>query len=151
MHGSYLVDVSTKELDVLGWPRERVRVDIGGEPGEITEVQLQSALAAARAACIDNERSLNDSTGVIIGSVKAGDRPIADRLVTLSWPEKPFGGKRVSRTARTLSGDGRYIVCGVPRDRTVTVHVDGDDDAHDKTARIEHEHVVAIVDVPIDR
>jgi hypothetical protein len=154
VHGSYLIEVSTAELDVLGWPRERVRIDVGGKAGETADVQLQSPLVAARTVCGDDDNSLNESTGVIVGSVKAGDVPIADRAVTLSWIAQPQGanmgrGMRVTRTVRTLSGDGRYLLCGVPRETAVLIHIDGQDATHDTTTRIKRNHVVEIVDTSI--
>ena len=42
VRGSYLIEVSTKELDVLGWPRQRVRVDIGGGNIDKLEIPLEN-------------------------------------------------------------------------------------------------------------
>lgn len=151
VHGDYIVDVGTRQLDVLGWPRSRVQVEIGRAPVELAEVNLASPLDAARTVCGDDAKLLSDRTGVLIGAVTRGDEPLGHRDVTLSWTHEPGAGRdgshTVTRTVRTLSGDGRYLACGIPRDVPITLRVNGTNKM--ATTRIGPREVVGIVDLPV--
>lgn len=151
VHGAYLVDVGTRQLDVLGWPRAHAQVDIGRAPVATAEINLAAPLDAARSMCGDDAKLLSDHTGVLIGAVTRGDEPLGHRDVTLSWStqdstaaEPPRGA---SLTVQTLSGDGRFLACGIPRDREITVHVVGTNAT--RTARLASDQVVGIADVAL--
>jgi hypothetical protein len=55
----------------------------------------------------------------------------------------------VTRTVHTFAGDGRFIACGVPRDRPIDVRVEGRSTI--KTTRLRRDQVVGIVDVAVSR
>ena len=145
--GSYLVDIGTRELDVLGWARRRVRVDIeAGHVRETADVQVESSLTAARAVCGADAALLSDTTGVIVGRLTGGAGPVADRQVRVSWIDSRSGSATLpiaSRTTRSMAGDGRFIVCGVPRGPPIQINADGA--AASATAQLARDQVVAIV------
>lgn len=126
--GAYLVSVGTRELDMLGWPRPQAEVDVGHRPLEVIEFNLADPLDAARVACGNDAKLLSPNSGVLIGSVLRAGAPQGGRDVTVVWPlagEGATGALSEHRRVRTLSGDGRFLVCGVPRDRPLSVRVDG--------------------------
>ncbi len=151
VEGSYIVEVGTPELDVLGWPRTRMRVDLDTADHVTADIHVAGSLTAARAACLDDAKLLSDETGVLIGTVSRGDQPVAGREVTVSWIGDPAGahsgGTTVTRTVHSLAGDGRFYTCGVPRDRPLEVRVLGDERA--MTARIARDRVVGLIDVAL--
>ena len=148
--GAYLIEVATRELDVLGWARARVRIDADTATQSVAAVRVESPLEAARAVCLDDAKSLNGDTGVIIGNVSRGAEPVSGRSVTVSWIGDPAGahspGSIVTRTVRTLASDGRFLACGVPRNRPIEIRVAGDDAAPTAT-RLAADQVVGIVSV----
>lgn len=150
--GAYLIEVATRELDVLGWARARARIDVDTTTQSIAAVRVESPLEAARAVCLDDAKSLNADTGVIIGSVSRGTEAVTGRVVTVSWIGDPAGahspGPIITRTVRTLASDGRFLACGVPRNRPIEIHVAGDD-AAPTAARLAVDQVVGIVSVEL--
>lgn len=148
--GAYLVEVATRELDVLGWARTRARIDADSTAPSVAAIRVASPLEAARAVCLDDAKSLNADTGVIIGNVSRGTTPVAGRSVIVSWIGDPAGahspGSIITRTVRTLASDGRFLACGVPRNRPIEIHVAGDDAAPIAT-RLAADQVVGIVSV----
>jgi hypothetical protein len=151
--GSYLVEIGTSDLDVLGWARRRVRVDVQPRRSrETVDVQLESPLTAARAVCGDDAKLLGDTMGVIVGSVSNGVTAIAGRTVRLSWSDGRSGSaatRAVSRTTRTMAGDGRFFVCGVPREVPIQISVDSA--AASTTTELARGRVVAIVALTVAR
>jgi hypothetical protein len=148
--GAYLIEVATPELDVLGAPRTRVRIDVDSSAPPATDVRVKSSLDAARAVCLDDAKSLNDDTGVIVGSVRRGDEPLSGRAVSVSWIGEAAGahspGSIIRRNVRTLASDGRFLACGVPRNRPIEIRVAGDE-AAPTMARLTTDQVVGIVSV----
>jgi hypothetical protein len=148
--GAYLIEVTTPELDVLGAARTRVRIDVDSSASPATDVRVKSSLDAARAVCLDDAKSLNDDTGVIIGSVRRGDEPLSGRAVSVSWIGEAAGahspGSIIRRNVRTLASDGRFLACGVPRNRPIEIRVAGDE-AAPTMARLTTDQVVGIVSV----
>jgi hypothetical protein len=58
----------------------------------------------------------------------SAQHPLAAALVSASWLEKASvlaGGRQVAASSDTRStiadADGRYVLCGLPADRTITV------------------------------
>jgi hypothetical protein len=52
---------------------------------------------------------------------------VEGKLVTASWASgTDSAGGSTTRTARTLAGDGGFLLCGVPRDRALSIQVAGD-------------------------
>jgi hypothetical protein len=149
--GAYLVEVGTRELDVLGWARARVRIDVDSTSRSTADVRVESSLEAARAVCLDDAKTLNDQTGVIVGSVRRGAAAVSGRLVIVSWIGEAAGahspGSIVTRTVRTLASDGRFIACGVPRNRPIEIRVAGE--AATTPTRLTADQVVGIVSVAI--
>jgi hypothetical protein len=153
VEGAYLIDVSNRELDVLGWPRRRIRVDVK-KPEHVAEhVRLDDALVAARAACADDASRLSASTGVLIGTVTRRGTPAIGQEVAVSWIGDPVGarspGSLERRLVRTLASDGRFYVCGVPRERPIEIRPSQDDAA--TTIQLGRDQVVAIVSVKSPR
>jgi hypothetical protein len=148
--GAYLIEVATRELDILGAARTRVRVDVDSISVPATDVRVKSSLDAARAVCLDDTKSLNDGTGVIVGDVRRGDEPLSGRAVSVSWIGEAAGahspGSIITRNVRTLASDGRFLACGVPRNRPIEIRVAGDD-AAPTIARLTTDQVVGIVSV----
>lgn len=148
--GAYLIEVATRELDALGAARTRIRVDVDTSANLATNVRVKSSLDAARAVCLDDAKSLGDETGVIIGSVVRGDEPLSGRAVRVSWIGEAAGahspGSIVTRNVRTLASDGRFLACGVPRNRPIEIRVAGDEGAP-TVARLAADQVVGIVSV----
>jgi hypothetical protein len=125
--GEYLVDVGTDELDALGRPRTRAHVVIDTVARSIARVTIESSIDAARSTCGVDARALPDDAGVIVGAVTQRDRPVEGKLVTASWASgTDSAGGSTTRTARTLAGDGGFLLCGVPRDRALSIQVAGD-------------------------
>jgi hypothetical protein len=114
-------------------------------------VRVESSLEAARAVCLDDAKTLNGETGVIVGSVTRGAEPVSGRLVIVSWIGDAAGahspGSIVTRTVRTLASDGRFIACGVPRNRPIEIRVAGET-ATTRT-RLAADQVVGIVSVAL--
>jgi len=150
--GAYLIEVATRELDVLGWARARVRIDVDSTALSTTDVRVESSLEAARAVCLDDAKTLNHETGVIVGRIQRGGEPVSGRLVTVSWIGDAAGahspGSIVSRTMRSLASDGRFLACGVPRNRPIEIRVAGDQAAPTET-RLTSDQVVGIVSVAL--
>jgi hypothetical protein len=151
--GAYLVDVGTRELDVLGWARRRVQVNVDAQrPRETVDVEVASTLTAARAVCGADAPLLGDATGVIVGRVTDGTTPVAGREVRVSWvgaAHRSAAPPVVSRTTQTMAGDGRFIVCGVPRDQPIQIRVTGA--SASTTTQIARDQVVAIVELTAGR
>lgn len=151
VQGSYIIEVGSAELDVLGWPRTRARVDLDTTQRAVADIRLETPLNAARAACLGDAKLLSENTGVLIGTVMRGDTPVAGREVTVTWVGDAVGarsgGTTVTRTLHSFAGDGRFFTCGVPRDRPIEVRVVGS--AQPMTARIARDRVVGLVDVPL--
>jgi hypothetical protein len=128
--GEYLLDVGTDELDALGRPRTRVHIEIDTIARAVARIAIEAPIDAARSTCGADARSLPDDAGVIVGAVTRGERPVEGRMITASWAVGPTGagtpGPSTTRTSKTLAGDGGYLLCGVPRDRDVSIHVAGD-------------------------
>ncbi|MDB4876564.1 MAG: hypothetical protein JWM41_3010 [Gemmatimonadetes bacterium] len=125
--GEYLLDVGTDELDALGWPRNRVHVEIDTVARAIARVTIESSIDAARSTCGVDARSLPDDAGVIVGAVTRREHPVEGKLITASWTVGSGGpGGSTTKTAKTLAGDGGFLLCGVPRERAVSIHVAGD-------------------------
>src|SRR6185437_5485026 len=151
--GAYLVDVGTRELDVLGWARRRVRVDIDSRhPRKTLDVEVESPLTAARAVCGADAALLGDATGVIVGRVTDGVMPIAGRGVRVTWVGGAKGSAAlpvVSRATQTMAGDGRFIVCVVPRDQPIQIRIEGVPTS--TTTQLARNQVVAIVELTVGR
>jgi hypothetical protein len=128
VRGAYLVNVGTRQLDVLGWPRAQAQVEIGHTAREYAEFNLADPLNAARIVCGDDAKLMSERTAVLIGTVMRGADPQAHRDVTVSWSAAVDDAQHVvqvvTRKVQTLAGDGRFIACGVPRNRPLTVRVD---------------------------
>ncbi|HEX8942308.1 MAG TPA: carboxypeptidase-like regulatory domain-containing protein [Gemmatimonadaceae bacterium] len=152
--GPYLIEVATRDLDVLGWARARARIDVDTITRPTADVRIESPLDAARAVCLGDAKSLNAETGVIVGSVSRDNEPVSGRAVTVSWVGDAVGahspGSIVTRTVRTLASDGRFIACGVPRNRRIEIRVAGDDAAPLAT-QLAVDQVVGIVAVALKR
>lgn len=151
VHGTYLVDVGTRQLDVLGWPRAHAQIEVGRTVVQQAEFNLAEPIDAARAVCGDDAKLLSPRTGVLIGAVMLGKEAQGHRDVTVSWA-RPGGDSREptrdqTRTVRTLSGDGRFLACGVPRDRLLTVRVIGTSTV--ATTRIAANQVVGILNMSV--
>jgi hypothetical protein len=148
--GAYLIEVATRELDVLGAARTRARIDVDSSAHLATDVRVKSSLDAARAVCLDDAKSLGDDTGVIVGNVVRGDEPLSGRAVSVSWIGDAAGahspGSIITRSVRTLASDGRFLACGVPRNRPIEIRVAGED-AAPTVARLAADQVVGIVSV----
>lgn len=151
--GAYLVDVGTRELDVLGWARRRVRVDIDSrQPRKTVDVEVESPLTAARAVCGADAALLGDATGVIVGRVTDGATPAAGRGIRVTWVDaanRAAGLPVVSRATQTMAGDGRFIVCGVPRDQPIQIRVEGEPAS--TMTQLARDQVVAIVELTVGR
>lgn len=149
--GSYFIDVGSRELDVLGWPRTRVRVDVDTSARTVADVRLPDALVAARDVCFDDAKLLSASTGVLMGTVTRNGEPVGDHDVTIIWIGDPAGahsgGQTFTRKVKTLGGDGRFFACGVPRNRPLDIRVAGVADPI--VARIANDQVVGIVNIPL--
>jgi hypothetical protein len=149
--GAYLIEVATRELDILGWARARVRIDVDSAARSTADVRVESSLEAARAVCLDDAKMLNGETGVIVGSVTRGAEPVSGRLVIVSWIGDAAGahspGSIITRTVRTLASDGRFIACGVPRNRPIEIRVAGE--AATTPTRLTSDQVVGIVSVAL--
>jgi hypothetical protein len=143
--GSYLLEIGTRELDVLGWPRARVRVDVGAAPRSLATVRIDPALAAARAVC-QNAKDVSESSGVLIGRVVRDSQPVFGREVTVTW--KADAGDTIARTVRSFVGDGRFFTCGVPRDRPIQVRAAGQREP--LTTRLTRNQVVGIVSIAVN-
>jgi hypothetical protein len=151
VEGSYLVDVGNQTLDILGWPRRRIRVDIK-KPDHITEnVRLDDALVAARAACGGDSPSISASTGVLIGNLAHANAAVIGKEVIVTWVGDPEGARSPGmiqrRVVRTLASDGRFYVCGVPRERPIEIRAASGDAA--ATAQLARTQVVGIVSLAI--
>lgn len=150
--GAYLVEVATRELDVLGSARARVRIDVDPLQHSSASIRVQSSLEAARAVCLDDAKTLNGETGVIVGVVSRGEEPVTGRAVTVSWIGDAAGahspGSIITRTVRTLASDGRFLACGVPRNRPIEIRVAGDG-APPTATRLAADQVVGIVSLAL--
>jgi hypothetical protein len=144
--GSYLLEVGTRELDILGWPRARVRVDVGVASHPTATVRLDPALVAARAVC-QNTRDVSEASGVLIGRVVRDSQPVFGREVTVTW--KADAGDTIARTVRSFVGDGRFFTCGVPRERPIQVRVPGQREP--LTTRLSRDQVVGIISIAVNR
>jgi hypothetical protein len=143
--GNYLLEIGTRELDILGWPRARVRVDVDNSSHSSAIVRLDPALTAARSMC-QNAREVSESSGVLIGRIVRDSQPVFGREVTVTW--KADGGDTVARTVRSFVGDGRFFTCGVPRDRPIQVRTAGQREP--LTTRLGRDQVVGIVSIAVN-
>jgi hypothetical protein len=85
-----------------------------------------------------------DGESVLLGHVFAPDRGrIPDAVVTTTWlePYAVIGDAVATRTARRdsdVDAEGRFVVCGIPRDRAARLRLaSGKDALADTTIRIE--------------
>lgn len=152
--GAYLVEIGTPELDLLGWPRARVRVDASDardtQDPRYTRaaprtVRLETPLVAARGVCGDEADLLNENTGVLVGTVIRDGKPAGGAEVSISYE----AGANLSRTfnVQSFAGDGRFIVCGVPRESPIRLRAAG---AEPVTARLGRADALAtaVISVP---
>jgi len=94
-----------------------------GETAVVT-LGMPSANSLSRAFC---GRELERETSVVFGVVRDAERgaPLGGAVVRAFWYEMALVGGVTSQTQRvesdTVDADGRYVVCGVPNDISVTL------------------------------
>jgi Carboxypeptidase regulatory-like domain/TonB-dependent Receptor Plug Domain len=124
--GEYVITFFHQRLDALGLvgPVRPVTVPLGGGRVEI-ELGIPGARRLYAMHC--GLRPVNDSSGMILGSVEsaADGSPAADVSVTAQWFELSMGSKglvqsRPAVRAKT-SAQGRFALCRMPWDTRVTV------------------------------
>jgi hypothetical protein len=123
--GSYLLQATTDELELLSWPRASARVDVDADGEARVTMRVESPLAAARAICGNAGESITDSTSALIGVALRGNGPMIGAPVTVSVDrrrDRPWE-LQLTRDTRTMASDGRFLVCGVPRNRALEVRV----------------------------
>ncbi|MEO8336998.1 MAG: carboxypeptidase regulatory-like domain-containing protein [bacterium] len=141
--GRYVARVRTALMDSLEIPSVEREIEVG-TGSSVDSVALPAATKVAQMAC--EPTRLADGHGMLIGGVRstrAAD--IAGARIVASWENEIDGGglangiPRLTRsTLETRSdADGLWHVCGVPRERAITVRVDTDSGVAIATARLE--------------
>ena len=124
--GEYVITFFHDRLDALGLngPVRPVNVPLGGGRVEI-ELGIPGARRLYAMHC--GLRPVNDSSGMILGSVQSADdaTPAADVSVTAQWFELTMGSRgliqsRPAVRAKT-SPQGRFAICRLPWDTKVSV------------------------------
>lgn len=117
--GVHELRATTPMLLASGWEGEAVAVEV--HRGEITSVRLRipSAVTAAVGRCAREADPRR--TGVVMGTVR--DRTwnafLGDVRVRARWPGAAEGPELETRT----DAAGRYVICGIPVERPVTLEV----------------------------
>lgn len=131
--GSYKLGFIHPMLDSIGIEAPLREVDIRGGRSVRADLAIPSPAKVRAAIC--GPRSLNDSTGVLIGSVHdARDgAPAANVTVVGEWLEYSFGpgglNRRIPRLAAKTGDNGWFAMCNVPTSGTVTVIASRDADS----------------------
>ena len=124
--GEYVITFFHERLDALGLngPVRPLSVPLGGGRVEI-ELGIPGARRLYAMHC--GLRPVNDSSGMILGSVQsaADAMPAADASVTAQWFELSMGSRglvqsRPAVRAKT-SSQGRFAICRLPWDTKVSV------------------------------
>jgi hypothetical protein len=123
--GEWLVGFLHPRLDELALqPPLRLLRTADSVPVARVDLAVPGGRTVAAAIC----GAAPDSTGLLMGRVRdaaSGGVPTAAPTVTVSWPEIVFadGGLRRERRTRVapVTGDGRYVACGLPTDVAVVV------------------------------
>jgi hypothetical protein len=147
--GSYLLEATTDELELLSRPRGTARVDVDPDGEARVTMQVESPLAAARAMCGAAGESITDSTSALIGVALRGNGPMIDAPVTVSVDKRRDrpGELQLTRDTRTMASDGRFLVCGVPRNRALEVRVWSGEEWTATTITVDADKVAAPVTI----
>jgi hypothetical protein len=123
--GTYALRVSAPWLDTLNIrvPDTRISLDSGSEVS--VRVVIPGASAGITSACGAAMADSRAVHGTVLGGV---GRPVAGARVKASWLEKASvlaGGRQVAMASdeRSTISDtaGRYVLCGLPANRTITI------------------------------
>ena len=126
--GYYGVRVFNPALDSLGLSAEPVFFEVS--PGEVTSARLRfrslDTVMTERCATADPSSYEGILTGFALNEV--GD-PLPGTRVSVSWEEVERRGGRVRvaykvLTTSELPDDGLFLMCGLPRDRSVDITVE---------------------------
>lgn len=121
--GRYLIGFSHPRLDSLGFDAVSRVFEIASSGSDVTLILgVPSARSIARALCGD----LPGASGVLFGRVYRAEngQSASSGRVTVTWRELSLdaGTRRLDerRLQATVADDGRYVLCGVPTDVTVS-------------------------------
>ena len=121
--GRYLIGFSHPRLDSLGFDAVSRTIEIANPGSDVTlMLGVPSARSISRALCGE----LKESSGVVFGRVYRAEngQSASAGYVSVSWRELTLdsGTRRLDerRLQASLTDDGRYVLCGVPTDVTLT-------------------------------
>ena len=131
--GNYHVRLTTAAMDAMGAAPSEFDIDVqDGTPREAT-LTLPGAVELLRRACGD--RSASQGVGQLRGTVRdVNGNPIADTKVTVAWQgafDVVAGGilRDVESRDIVTDGLGRWRLCGVPRQTSLSVKLASHPDA----------------------
>lgn len=117
--GAHRIAFLHPRTDFLRWPIGPREVTVG--PGQSPEIALG---LPSTAGC-----RLSDDTGGIVGFVESAETGelLARWRVQVTWSKRAAGGGgRVTRKVRaSTDSNGRFLVCGLPRDTELSLAAEG--------------------------
>ena len=126
--GYYGLRMSNPALDSLGLSAESVFFEVS--PGEVTSARLRVASldTVMTEKCVPGDLSTYE--GILTGFAldERGD-PLSGARVSVLWEEVERRGGNLGTVARVLTtselaDDGFFLICGLPRDRSVDITVE---------------------------
>ena len=135
--GPYLVEATTDYMEVLRRPVVITNAIAGVAESPLVEVVVESAMAAARRVC-GRVATLDAHTALLVGTTFRDTMPAAVSDVWVTWPNEGGAGSGEGKL-RLVGGtreDGRFVFCGVPRQRRLAVFARDDRDGATSVAYV---------------
>lgn len=124
-NGRYLIGFLHPVLDSLGVDAPLREVSVAGDPSIRVDLSTPSPMQLRAAIC--GRQALKDSTGVLVGSVRAAQDGVPIQGVTLAgeWLDISIGrgglSRRVPRVVATTTESGWFSMCGLPSGGTMII------------------------------
>lgn len=140
--GSYSIGFFHPVLDSLEATAPLGRVDVRNGVTSVVTLGMPSANTLSVALC---GRDLEQATSVVFGVVRDAERgePLRGAVVRTHWYQMMLVAGVTRETQRaesdTADADGRYVICGVPNDISLTLSSSIDEQATgDLTLALDH-------------
>lgn len=120
--GTYTLEARTASLDSVGAVKQ-TSITVSDSSTSV-ELRVPSARQIASTLCSASRQTDPSLSGIVVGSVRAGDStPAANARVTAEWRDQ--GGSTPRLVETHSDARGAYRLCGVPIGATLTLRSSG--------------------------